>query len=390
VTRSLASLRLEHGRVLEEFGALKAVLRQKEQEILDLTVQDDRSKQTAASLEKQLKVLEEKAGRSERRSILAEREVSFLQAMLTSYSAEGPGRNSTTVDQARGQHLMDLESLLSEYKSNTKELESELNAIGGSPGSLGSGKTREQLQSEIEESNAKIGTLENDLREAEEAVEEELAKIEELEQKLFDLGGEIGAGRQIPPGTRVLTLKDNPAQQEVDLRQATLDRLKGENEALLDKLAALESGSHDAGASSTNFVPKESWEAMKTEKAELILALEHKEKRVKRLQEIYAKKSNEFREVVSSILGFKLAFNPNGTVRMTSVYDLSAVFVFRPSMNGDATSIQLVGQGEGGPDDLPQLMRHWLEEVQCMPGFMASVTLGCIESAGGQVQGQTD
>jgi len=68
---------------------------------------------------------------------------------------------------------------------------------------------------------------------------------------------------------------------------------------------------------------------------------------------------------------------------MTSVYDLNAVFVFKPAMNGDATSIQLVGQGEGGPDDLPQLMRHWLEEVQCMPGFMASVTLGCIENAGG-------
>ena len=124
------------------------------------------------------------------------------------------------------------------------------------------------------------------MREAEEAVEEELAKIEELEQKLFDLSGEIGAGRQIPPGTRVLTLKDNPAQREVDLRQATLDRLKGENEALLDKLVALESGNHDVNAFPTDFVPKESWEAIKTEKAELILALEHKEKRVKRLQEV--------------------------------------------------------------------------------------------------------
>jgi mitotic spindle assembly checkpoint protein MAD1 len=70
--------------VLEEFGALKAVLRQKEREILDLTTQDERSKQTAASLEKQLKVLDDKAGRTERRAILAEREVSFLQAMLVS------------------------------------------------------------------------------------------------------------------------------------------------------------------------------------------------------------------------------------------------------------------------------------------------------------------
>lgn len=200
--------------------------------------------------------------------------------------------------------MSDLESLLSECKSTIKALEAELDAIGGSSTSLGSGKTREQLQSEIEESNSKIEVLEtgtscfcslnqpccslssSDLKEAEEAVEEGLEKIEELEQKLFDLGGEIVAGRQIPPGVRVLTFKDNPAQQEVDLRQATLDRLKSENQALLEKLTALESGGHDTNASSADFVPKESWEVMKTEKAELVSALEHKEKRIKRLQEV--------------------------------------------------------------------------------------------------------
>lgn len=72
--------------MLEEFGALKAVLRQKEREILDLTAQDDRSRQTVALIEKQLKALEDKAGRNERRAILAEREVSFLQAMLVSFN----------------------------------------------------------------------------------------------------------------------------------------------------------------------------------------------------------------------------------------------------------------------------------------------------------------
>jgi len=87
VTRSLTSLRLEHGRVLEEFGALKAVLRQKEREILDLTTQDDRSKQTVVWLEKQLKAMEDKGGRNERRAILAEREVSFLQVMLVSFNS---------------------------------------------------------------------------------------------------------------------------------------------------------------------------------------------------------------------------------------------------------------------------------------------------------------
>lgn len=41
-----------------------------------------------------------------------------------------------------------------------KELEDELDAIGGNANSLGSGKTREQLQCEIEESNSKIEVLE--------------------------------------------------------------------------------------------------------------------------------------------------------------------------------------------------------------------------------------
>lgn len=87
MTRSLTTLRLEHGRVVEEFGVLKAILRQKEQEALDLTVQDVQLKQTIASSEERLRALEDKAGRSERRAILAEREVSFLQAMLVSFDS---------------------------------------------------------------------------------------------------------------------------------------------------------------------------------------------------------------------------------------------------------------------------------------------------------------
>jgi mitotic spindle assembly checkpoint protein MAD1 len=38
--------------------------------------------------------------------------------------------------------------------------------------------------------------------------------------------------------------------------------------------------------------------------------------------------------------------------------------------------MQLVAQGEGGPHDLPQI-RYWIEEEECIPGFMASVTLEC-------------
>ena len=50
-------------------------------------------------------------------------------------------------------------------------------------------------------------------------MEKDREKIEELEQTLFELRGEIGAGRHVPPGVRVLPLSMNPAQEWANLRQ---------------------------------------------------------------------------------------------------------------------------------------------------------------------------
>jgi len=62
--------------------------------------------------------------------------------------------------------------------------------------------------------------------------------IDQLEQQLFDLQGEIAAGRHVPLNTRVLQLADNPEKQWFDLRQQTIDDVKQENKALLDRLTA--------------------------------------------------------------------------------------------------------------------------------------------------------
>jgi len=68
---------------------------------------------------------------------------------------------------------------------------------------------------------------------------------------------------------------------------------------------------------------------------------------------------------------------------MTSIYDLSASFVFQPpnkaNADGNDARLQLVAQGEGGPQDLPQLMDYWVGEEQCIPGFLASITLECYD-----------
>lgn len=82
--------------------------------------------------------------------------------------------------------------------------------------------------------------------------------------------------------------------------------------------------------------------------------------------------------MITSLLGVKLTFIPNGSVRVTSVYDLDVTYVFQPAKDDDV-KMQLVGKTKGGPEELPQLMHYWIEQEQCIPGFIASVTLDCYE-----------
>lgn len=227
-------------------------------------------------------------------------------------------------------------------------------------------------------------------------MEKDREKIEELEQALFELRGEIGAGRHVPPGVRVLSLSANPAQEWADLRQAALDRLKEENAALLQRLSTVSTSStnntkpdpstdaNTTAKTEEELVPRASWLAVCEQKAQLEDELRQKEKRMLRLRQVFTAKTAEFREALSAILGVKLAFYDNGQVRVTSQYDLGAAFVFQPATRsgegaGTGARMQLVAQGEGGPQELPQLMRNWVEIEQSIPCFLASVTLECYD-----------
>lgn len=94
----------------------------------------------------------------------------------------------------------------------------------------------------------------------------------------------------MPPGVRVLSLRENPAQAWADASQAAVERLRRENEALMRRLQELE----DAGVHTEKgkekgegaMVPRESWEVVNREKVRLEEELKQKEKRLKRLQEV--------------------------------------------------------------------------------------------------------
>ncbi|CCM00208.1 uncharacterized protein FIBRA_02236 [Fibroporia radiculosa] len=384
ITQSLANLRITHARLLEEHGSNVAVLRRREAELANSEKRCTELEESLTGLQAEVRSYRTKVARSEHDAILAEREASFLRAMVASFTAEEASQNGVRIEEATVQQVQQLEQLVADYRSTVKELEKELDALGGNSRSLNGAQAMKQLQDDIAKDQKALFEIQQTLKESENENEKYIEKIDELEQTLFELRGEIGGGRHLPPGVRVLSLKDNPAQQWEDLSQAAMERLKGENEALIKRLKELEdSGARGQGDGGSNeeLVPRKSWEVVNKEKARLEEELKQKEKRLMRLQQIFHAKSAEFREAIASILGVKLAFYPNGQVRVTSQFDLNAAFVFQPTGAGeDGMKMQLVAQGEGGPEDLPQLMRYWVEQEQCIPGFLASITLQCYEN----------
>jgi len=331
--------------------------------------------------------------------------VGFLQALNASYASEEATQGSGHIDQANEQHIKDLDALVNECKAHIRALEAEIQELAKRP-VLDQGSGLQALRDELSKEKNALQEARRELDEKEEAMEKDREKIEELEQTLFELRGEIGGGRHVPPGVRVLSLSMNPAQEWADLRQAALDRLKEENAALLQRLSTLSSSSSNPNPNpdtSTNtnttakteekeeqLVPRASWLAVCEQKAQLEDELRQKEKRMLRLRQVFTAKTAEFREALSAILGVKLAFYDNGQVRVTSQYDLGAAFVFQPARTapsgegagagaGAGARMQLVAQGEGGPQELPQLMRNWVEIEQSIPCFLASVTLECYD-----------
>ncbi|KAF7319368.1 hypothetical protein HMN09_00274700 [Mycena chlorophos] len=383
ITNSLSALRLQNAQLLEDNGATTAMLRAKEAELVNAETCVTESLSAIEKLETQAGILKDSLARAEQRASLADREVGFMKALVSSYSLEEANNSKTedaptVMDSARVKQIEQLEALLETYKAANMKLSKQLNeAAAREPVAVS--KDRQQ---ELEAEKAARLKAEQSLEAVQSESRQQLEKIDQLEQELHDLSGEIAGGRHVPPGVRVLTFADTPeilARDNPQARRAEIDRVKEENAALIRRIEELEKGGvHLVGetnnGSGSSAIPKESWDKVRQERDELQSLVKQKEKRLQRLQEVFQAKAKEFRESVEALLGVKLAFFQSGQVRVTSLYDLNTTFVFKPSADG-TSSLQLTGTGEDGFEESAQLMAIWVDAEQCIPGFLASVTL---------------
>ncbi|KAJ3769493.1 spindle assembly checkpoint component Mad1 [Lentinula raphanica] len=406
-TSELASLRLAHAALMEQHGstlAELAALKQEKDALLEaansnrsLSALGESPNITVSNLQIQLRLKD-----GELQATL--KELAFLEAAVTRLTSDPNISSHDDTNSLAEAQMKQYQTLLSDAKRSNSELRSEIETLLAKLKQYSEKdvESTEKTQKDTQLALQKLSKTKTELQD-EKAKREELEKsLDAVEQELFDLRGEVAGGRHIPPNTRVLEMAHNPHAEWEASRTAVLERLKGENQALLKRLTEVEAALKEADVAKTQspgtqshlnedtstLVPKESLDLAIKEKEELESTLVQKEKRLLRLQQVFKAKSGEFREAIESIMGVKLAFYPNGQVRVTSLFDLNASFVFGPDKSAKQNqtepgrmNMQLVATGEGGPQDLPDMMRYWIETEGCLPGFLASVTLECYESS---------
>ena len=126
-------------------------------------------------------------------------------------------------------------------------------------------------------------------------------------------------------------------------------------------------------------VPASQLDAARREVEEARQATASAEKRARRLKEVWALKSQEFKEAIFSTLGWTVTFIPNGKMRVESG--------FLPSADPDEHERSIVFDGErgtmkvgGGPRSpfarrIADQIQFWVRDKGCIPGFLAALTL---------------
>ncbi|PYH48363.1 coiled-coil domain-containing protein MAD1 [Aspergillus saccharolyticus JOP 1030-1] len=401
VVKALLQERIEKATLVDKLGSVEAGFLEKEEQIRSLEVEK-------ANMRKEIEILRAAASvaggataesrtksRLERQRTLAVKEVEYLRAQLKTFDTEEETMNAeqSQFDQQKSEQIAALEKLVDEYRAELAKAHEELSQREApvaqpeeSQQPRGIKRPLSPAESDVESERLSVlsrknRTLQESLTKSEQATTLLRKELEAAKSQLRSL--------KAKSRTRILELRDNPTAEAENLKMSTIRTLKAENQDLLAQLR----GDH----ADVKVVPVSTLESMKLEIQDMERVVADKEKRMRRLKEIWTAKSSEFREAVASLLGFKLDFLPNGRVRVTSMFHLSPAYRHGdrdgasdsqgPGSMGNGEENSIIFDGEngtmkisGGPNSLfameiRPLVKFWVEERKDIPCFLAAMTL---------------
>ena len=398
VVRALVQARIENASLLDKVGTVQSEATEKaemaealEKEKIQLQKELEKVRASASSTAPSADA--RALTRLERQRVLAAKEVQYLRAQLQTFDTEETTMNpeDNQFDAMKSERITQLEGLLDEHRQELQKAHEELSKLE---------KVRQDEPLEPRGVKRPLSPVESDADSERLAVlvrknrtlQDQLSKSEQsatlLARELEATKTQLSA-LQSQSRTRILELRDNPTAEAENIKMSTLTTLRAENRDLLKQLRTRHP--------EIKVVPAKTLDSVRLELAEMEKTVAEKEKRMRRLKEIWTAKSSEFREAVASILGYKLDFMPNGRVRVTSMFHLSPAYRHGdpsaasdsrgPGSMGDGEENSIIFDGEngtmkisGGPSSLfaleiRDLIKFWVEERKDIPCFLAAMTL---------------
>lgn len=396
IVRALLSERLEHAQVLERVGVAESESLGKDEAIRALesennvlkaelekakestTILDD---ETLSSDDKKLKLLE-------RKHQLAQKELGYLRDQLkTCNSEEMSVLDPSTIDTAKNEQISRLEAVLNEYKSEIDSLHTQITNLESAPPSTPArpqqlaGTKRPALDDPEDSESSQMGALTRKNKNLTVALQKTTQQSQMLATELQATRSQLKSLRA-STSVRVLELRDNPTAQHAAIKAETLRILKQENTDLMAQLRGQE-------LDDLKVVPVSSLDALKLDLKAMEGVLADKDKRMRRQREIWTEKAAEFRDVISSVLGYRVTFNANGKVKVRSMY-------YKPAgqdteddeeipeedredyieFDGDKGTMK-IGGGKDGPfgQEIEEMVRYWVGQEQEIPALLAAMNL---------------
>ncbi|KAK7752071.1 coiled-coil domain-containing protein mad1 [Diatrype stigma] len=413
VARALVQERYTSASLMERLGEVQPqvaerdeIIRSLEQDKNSLNAQIEKLKTSPAPVS-----AGKVQARLERQRLLAVKEVEYLRAQLKTFDTEDDTFDTGKYDQNRVERISELEKLVDQYKEEVQALHKELAAAESNASasaseplaSAGAGTKRARPHDENDENESEqLGELNRKRRK----LADDLAKLQaehKLLQKEHKVAKERLAAASAASKTRVLALRSNPTSDFEAVQRKTLEALKKENRDLLATLQQKTGGRGSSGggsarsasaASAVATIPASQLAAARREVDEARAATASAEKRARRLKEVWALKSQEFKEAIFSTLGWTVTFIPNGKMRVESVFCPS------PDSDDGEHENSIVFDGErgtmkvsGGPQSpfarrIADQIQFWVRDKGCIPGFLAALTLEFYEEQQHQNQSQ--
>ena len=375
LARALIEERLQRATLVERLGALEAELSEKDSIISVL----EREKSALAEELERAKSAESTMGaesqaplRLERQRALAIKEVEYLREQLKAFDTEDTTFQPENVDEAKLKRIQELEDMVDQYRQEVQALNGELASREAShpvAETVGSKRPRDDT-----EDGERLGQLSRKTRKLQDELSTAQTNCKLIEKELAVTKERLAAATR-QSKTRILSLRSNPTSDFEAIKLTTLNSLRKENVDLLAQLRT--------GMASTDSVPLSSLEVARQELKQAEEAVKSEKKMNDRLKKVWHAKTQEFRELVVSLLGWDVVFLSNGKMRVTSY--------FYPSKGDHENSIEFDGDKgtmkvSGGPQSafamkIKEQIKFWVHGKGSVPCFLAALTLEFFEEA---------